>query len=97
MVAGVAGTFLLGVGCQKGGTAWLHRYLEASPQFADGKFRNTVPASMVSAAGLPRVLAARPDDDGGQRCVGAGCARGQGIPDKLATMWNALARERDRG
>ena len=25
----MAGTFLLGVGCQKGGTAWLHRYLEA--------------------------------------------------------------------
>jgi hypothetical protein len=31
-----------------------------------------------------------------QWCVGAGCARGQGIPDKLATMWNALARERGR-
>jgi hypothetical protein len=29
-------------------------------------------------------------------CLGAGCARGQGIPDKLATMWNALARERNR-
>jgi hypothetical protein len=32
----VAGTFLLGVGCQKGGTAWLHRYLEASPQCHPG-------------------------------------------------------------
>jgi hypothetical protein len=32
----VAGTFLLGVGCQKGGTAWLHRYLEASPQCDPG-------------------------------------------------------------
>jgi hypothetical protein len=31
-----AGTFLLGVGCQKGGTAWLHRYLEASPQCDPG-------------------------------------------------------------
>jgi hypothetical protein len=30
------GTFLLGVGCQKGGTAWLHRYLEASPQVDPG-------------------------------------------------------------
>jgi hypothetical protein len=30
------GTFLLGVGCQKGGTAWLHRYLEASPQCDPG-------------------------------------------------------------
>ena len=32
----MAGTFLLGVGCQKGGTAWLHRYLEASPQCDPG-------------------------------------------------------------
>jgi hypothetical protein len=32
----VAGTFLLGVGCQKGGTAWLHRYLEASPRCDPG-------------------------------------------------------------
>jgi Sulfotransferase family len=31
-----AGTFLLGVGCQKGGTAWLHRYLEVSPQCDPG-------------------------------------------------------------
>ena len=30
------GTFLLGVGCQKGGTAWMHRYLEASPQCDPG-------------------------------------------------------------
>jgi hypothetical protein len=30
------GTFLLGVGCQKGGTAWLHRYLEESPQVDPG-------------------------------------------------------------
>lgn len=32
----MAGTFLLGVGCQKGGTAWLHRYLEESPQVDPG-------------------------------------------------------------
>jgi hypothetical protein len=32
----VSRTFLLGVGCQKGGTAWLHRYLEASPQCHPG-------------------------------------------------------------
>jgi hypothetical protein len=31
-----SGTFLLGVGCQKGGTAWMHRYLEASPQCDPG-------------------------------------------------------------
>jgi hypothetical protein len=30
------GTFLLGVGCQKGGTAWMHRYLESSPQCDPG-------------------------------------------------------------
>lgn len=30
------GTFLLGVGCQKGGTAWMHRYLESSPQVDPG-------------------------------------------------------------
>ena len=38
MLLGVtdAGTFLLGVGCQKGGTAWMHRYLEASPQCDPG-------------------------------------------------------------
>jgi hypothetical protein len=29
-------TFLLGVGCQKGGTTWLHHYLRPSPQFERG-------------------------------------------------------------
>jgi hypothetical protein len=29
-------TFALGVGCQKGGTTWLHRYLAGSPQCAPG-------------------------------------------------------------
>ncbi|MCB0896946.1 MAG: sulfotransferase [Nocardioides sp.] len=29
-------TFLLGVGCQKGGTAWLHRYLADSPECDPG-------------------------------------------------------------
>lgn len=29
-------TFLLGVGCQKGGTTWLYDYLTGSPQFAHG-------------------------------------------------------------
>jgi hypothetical protein len=32
----VTKTFLLGVGCQKGGTTWLHRYLTTSPQFVPG-------------------------------------------------------------
>jgi L-ascorbate metabolism protein UlaG (beta-lactamase superfamily) len=31
--------------------------VKASPQFADGKFRNTVPASEVTAASIPRILA----------------------------------------
>ena len=29
-------TFLLGAGCQKGGTTWLYQYLARSPQFAHG-------------------------------------------------------------
>ena len=29
-------TFLLGPGCQKGGTTWLYQHLKASPQFAHG-------------------------------------------------------------
>ena len=29
-------TFLLGAGCQKGGTTWLHKYLAASPQCVPG-------------------------------------------------------------
>ena len=29
-------TFLLGVGCQKGGTTWLYDYLATSPQFKHG-------------------------------------------------------------
>lgn len=32
----MASTFLLGVGCQKGGTTWLYDYLAGSPQFAHG-------------------------------------------------------------
>ena len=30
------GTFLLGLGAQKAGTAWMHRYLESSPQCDPG-------------------------------------------------------------
>ena len=29
-------TFLLGPGCQKGGTTWLYQYLKSSPQFTHG-------------------------------------------------------------
>jgi len=35
-VTGTRGTFLLGVGAQKGGTSWLHDYLTGSPQFDPG-------------------------------------------------------------
>lgn len=34
--AGARPTFLLGVGCQKGGTSWLYNYLAHSPEFARG-------------------------------------------------------------
>ena len=34
--AAEAKTFLLGVGCQKGGTTWLFRYLKQSPQYVRG-------------------------------------------------------------
>jgi hypothetical protein len=36
MSAQSPGTFLLGVGAQKAGTAWMHRYLESSPQCDPG-------------------------------------------------------------
>lgn len=32
--------------------------VEASPQYADGKFRNTLPSTMMSGASMPRILAA---------------------------------------
>jgi len=62
----VAGTFLLGVGCQKGGTAWLHRYLEASPQ-CDPGFRKEyhVWDSLDLSSG--RLARERIEAQGGQR------------------------------
>jgi hypothetical protein len=62
----VVGTFLLGVGCQKGGTAWLHRYLEASPH-CDPGFRKEyhVWDSLDLAAG--RLARERIEKQGGQR------------------------------
>jgi hypothetical protein len=61
-----AGTFLLGVGCQKGGTAWMHRYLEASPQ-CDPGFRKEyhVWDSLDLPAG--RLARERIESQGGQR------------------------------
>jgi hypothetical protein len=64
----VAGTFLLGVGCQKGGTAWLHRYLEASPQ-CDPGFRKEY--HVWDALDLPsgKLARERIEIQGGQRAA----------------------------
>ena len=61
-----AGTFLLGVGCQKGGTAWLHRYLEGSPQ-CDPGFRKEY--HVWDALDLPagKLARERIEKQGGQR------------------------------
>jgi len=61
-----AGTFLLGVGCQKGGTAWMHRYLEASPQ-CDPGFRKEY--HVWDSLDLPsgRLARERIEKQGGQR------------------------------
>lgn len=63
---GPAGTFLLGVGCQKGGTAWMHRYLESSPQ-CDPGFRKEY--HVWDALDLPsgRLARERIENQGGQR------------------------------
>ena len=64
----MAGTFLLGVGCQKGGTAWLHRYLEASPQ-CDPGFRKEY--HVWDALDLPsgRLARERIEQQGGPRAA----------------------------
>jgi L-ascorbate metabolism protein UlaG (beta-lactamase superfamily) len=41
--------------------------VQASPQFADGKFRNTVPASQLTVAAVPRMAAAAMRDREGRR------------------------------
>ena len=63
---GPAGTFLLGVGCQKGGTAWMHRYLESSPQ-CDPGFRKEY--HVWDALDLPsgRLARDRIENQGGRR------------------------------
>ncbi|MXG88546.1 sulfotransferase [Nocardioides flavescens] len=62
----MSGTFLLGVGAQKGGTAWLHRYLADSPQF-DGGFRKEY--HVWDALDLPsgRLVRERIEAQGGPR------------------------------
>jgi hypothetical protein len=61
-------TFLLGVGCQKGGTAWLHRYLEASPQ-CDPGFRKEY--HVWDALDLPsgKLARERIENQGGPRAA----------------------------
>jgi hypothetical protein len=61
-----ARTFLLGVGCQKGGTAWMHRYLESSPQ-CDPGFRKEY--HVWDALDLPsgRLARERIENQGGRR------------------------------
>ena len=64
----MAGTFLLGVGCQKGGTAWLHRYLEASPQ-CDPGFRKEY--HIWDSLDLPsgKLARERIENQGGERAA----------------------------
>lgn len=67
MTPGAAtGTFLLGVGAQKAGTAWVHRYLESSPQ-CDPGFRKEY--HVWDAVDLPsgRLARERIEKQGGQR------------------------------
>lgn len=68
MTAGAttSGTFLLGLGAQKAGTAWLHRYLESSPQ-CDPGFRKEY--HVWDALDLPsgRVARERIEKQGGDR------------------------------
>jgi hypothetical protein len=61
-----AGTFLLGVGAQKAGTAWMHRYLESSPQ-CDPGFRKEY--HVWDAVDLPsgRLARERIERQGGDR------------------------------
>lgn len=60
------GTFLLGLGAQKAGTAWMHRYLESSPQ-CDPGFRKEY--HVWDALDLPsgRVARERIEKQGGDR------------------------------
>jgi hypothetical protein len=61
-----SGTFLLGLGAQKAGTAWMHRYLESSPQ-CDPGFRKEY--HVWDALDLPsgRVVRERIEKQGGDR------------------------------
>ena len=62
----MTGTFLLGLGAQKAGTAWMHRYLESSPQ-CDPGFRKEY--HVWDALDLPsgRLVRERIERQGGDR------------------------------
>jgi hypothetical protein len=64
--ATTSGTFLLGLGAQKAGTAWMHRYLESSPR-CDPGFRKEY--HVWDALDLPsgRVVRERIEKQGGDR------------------------------
>ncbi len=64
----VGGTFLLGVGCQKGGTAWLFHYLESSAQVDPGfrKEYHVWDALDLPSGGLARQ---RIENQGGERAA----------------------------
>ncbi|QIG42657.1 sulfotransferase [Nocardioides anomalus] len=62
------GTFLLGVGCQKGGTAWMHRYLEASPQ-CDPGFRKEYHVWDALDLDSGRLARQRIEGQGGRRAA----------------------------
>jgi hypothetical protein len=68
MISGTttSGTFLLGLGAQKAGTAWMHRYLESSPQ-CDPGFRKEY--HVWDALDLPsgRLVQERIEKQGGDR------------------------------
>ena len=69
MTLGTAsGTFLLGLGAQKAGTAWMHRYLESSPQ-CDPGFRKEY--HVWDAVDLPSgsVVRERIEKQGGDRAT----------------------------
>lgn len=65
-LASTSGTFLLGLGAQKAGTAWMHRYLESSPQ-CDPGFRKEY--HVWDAVDLPSgaVVRRRIETQGGER------------------------------
>jgi len=76
---GPGGTFLLGVGAQKGGTSWLHDHLLASPQFDPG-FRKEYHVS--AGLDLPQAAYVRDRIANQARKVVAAVAAGEPAPQQ---------------